>query len=118
MFSVKAELKAWVRAYEMTAPIAKNPVAAVGAALVSGGSVVLSERFSASRFWDEIVESKCTTFQYFGELCRYLVNTAPHPQETRHQLRLACGKWTAGRSVGEISAPLSYSGDSRVLRGD
>jgi len=66
-------------------------VAAIGAALVNGGSVVLRERFSASRFWDDVVESKCTTFQYIGELCRYLVNTAPHPRETQHQLRLACG---------------------------
>jgi fatty-acyl-CoA synthase len=66
-------------------------VVAIGAALVNGGSVVLRERFSASRFWDDVVESKCTIFQYIGELCRYLVNTAPHPRETQHQLRLACG---------------------------
>ena len=66
-------------------------VAAIGATLVNGGSVVLRERFSASRFWDDVVESNCTIFQYIGELCRYLVNTAPHPRETQHQLRLACG---------------------------
>lgn len=66
-------------------------VTAIGAALVNGASVVLREEFSASRFWDEVVESKCTIFQYIGELCRYLVNTAPHPRETQHQLRLACG---------------------------
>jgi fatty-acyl-CoA synthase len=66
-------------------------VVAIGAALVSGGSVVLRERFSTSRFWDDIVESSCTIFQYIGELARYLVNTAPHPREAQHQLRLACG---------------------------
>jgi fatty-acyl-CoA synthase len=66
-------------------------VAAIGAALVNGGSVVLRERFSASRFWDDVVESKCTIFQYIGELCRYLVNTPPHTSEAQHQLRLACG---------------------------
>jgi len=66
-------------------------VAAIGAALVNGGAVVLRERFSASRFWDDVVESKCTIFQYIGELCRYLVNTAPNPRETQHRLRLACG---------------------------
>jgi fatty-acyl-CoA synthase len=75
-------------------------VAAIGAALVGGGSVVLRERFSASRFWDEVVESKCTIFQYIGELCRYLVNTAPHPRETQHQLRLASGNGL-GASVWE-----------------
>ncbi len=30
-------------------------------------------------------------FQYIGELCRYLVNSPPHPRETAHRLRLACG---------------------------
>ena len=66
-------------------------VAAIGAALVNGGSVVLRERFSTSRFWEDVVESKSTIFQYIGELCRYLVNTGPHPREAQHQLRLACG---------------------------
>src|SRR5580700_4208720 len=66
-------------------------VTAVGAALVNGGSVMIRERFSASRFWDDVVESGCTIFQYIGELCRYLVNTPEHPRETQHRLRLACG---------------------------
>ena len=71
-------------------------VVAIGAALVNGASVALRPRFSASRFWDDVVESKCTIFQYIGELCRYLVNSAPQPLETQHQLRLACGNGLAG----------------------
>jgi fatty-acyl-CoA synthase len=47
--------------------------------------------FSASRFWDDIVANECTMFQYIGELCRYLLNTPPHPSEAQHQLRLVCG---------------------------
>ena len=66
-------------------------VVAIGAALVNGGSVVLRERFSASGFWDDLVESKSTIFQYIGELCRYLVNTPARTKEVQHQLRLACG---------------------------
>ena len=66
-------------------------VVAAGAALVGGGSVVIRERFSATRFWDEIVRWDCTLFQYIGELCRYLVAAPPHPRETAHRLRLACG---------------------------
>jgi fatty-acyl-CoA synthase len=66
-------------------------VVAPGAMLVSGGSVVIRERFSASRFWDDIVSTECTVFQYIGELCRYMVNTPPHPSETAHRLRLSCG---------------------------
>jgi fatty-acyl-CoA synthase len=66
-------------------------VVATGAALVNGGTVVLRRRFSASSFWDDVVESRCTIFQYIGELCRYLVNSPPRPHETDHQLRLCCG---------------------------
>jgi len=64
---------------------------ATGATLVNGGTVILRRRFSASQFWDDIVESNCTLFQYIGELCRYLVNSPPHPKETDHKLRLCCG---------------------------
>jgi fatty-acyl-CoA synthase len=64
---------------------------ATGALLVRGGSVVIREKFSASEFWDDIVRWDCTCFQYIGELCRYLVNSPPHPQERAHRLRLACG---------------------------
>ena len=70
-------------------------VVATGAVLVAGGSVVIAPRFSASRFWDEIVEWDCTLFQYIGELCRYLVNSPPVASETRHRLRLACGNGLA-----------------------
>ena len=64
---------------------------AMGSLLVQGGSVVLRERFSAREFWDDVVRNDCTLVQYIGELCRYLVNSPPHPNETRHRLRLACG---------------------------
>src|SRR5271170_1070298 len=66
-------------------------VVATGAVLVGGGSVAIRERFSASRFWDDIAEWNCTLFQYIGELCRYLVNSPPHPREVGHHLRLCCG---------------------------
>jgi fatty-acyl-CoA synthase len=66
-------------------------VVATCAPLIGGGSVAIRERFSASRFWDDIAAWDCTLFQYIGELCRYLVNGKPHPRETGHRLRLACG---------------------------
>jgi fatty-acyl-CoA synthase len=66
-------------------------IVATGAALVSGGSVVVQERFSARQFWDDIARWDCTLFQYIGELCRYLTAAAPHPAERAHRLRLACG---------------------------
>jgi fatty-acyl-CoA synthase len=64
---------------------------ATGPLLVVGGSTVIREKFSAREFWDDITRYDCTLFQYIGELCRYLVNSPPHPKETSHRLRLACG---------------------------
>jgi fatty-acyl-CoA synthase len=66
-------------------------IVATGALLIKGGAVVLRERFSAREFWDDIVRWDCNLFQYIGELCRYLVNSPPHPKERAHRLRLACG---------------------------
>jgi fatty-acyl-CoA synthase len=64
---------------------------ATGSILVSGGSVVIREKFSAHEFWDDIARWNCTIFQYIGEFCRYLLNSPHHRQETAHRLRLACG---------------------------
>jgi fatty-acyl-CoA synthase len=66
-------------------------VVATCAPLLGGGSVVIRQQFSASRFWDEISYWDCTIFQYIGELCRYLVRSGPHAKETGHRLRLCCG---------------------------
>jgi fatty-acyl-CoA synthase len=66
-----------------------------GAVLVAGGTVVIREKFSASEFWDDIARWDCTLFQYIGELCRYLLHTAPSAMETTHRIRLACGNGLA-----------------------
>lgn len=71
-------------------------VVATGSLLMAGGSVVIAEKFSARRFWDDIVRFDCTLFQYIGELCRYLVQAPSVPNETRHRLRLACGNGLRG----------------------
>jgi fatty-acyl-CoA synthase len=66
-------------------------VVATFATLVNGGAVVIRRRFSASDFWRDVRDERCTLFQYIGELCRYLVNTPYQPMETEHSLRIACG---------------------------
>jgi fatty-acyl-CoA synthase len=66
-------------------------VLATGAVLVRGGSVVIRETFSAHQFWSDVVRWDCTLFQYIGELCRYVLHTEPHPQETDHRIRMCCG---------------------------
>jgi fatty-acyl-CoA synthase len=66
-------------------------IVATGATLVGGGAVVLRPRFSASEFWRDVIEERCTLFQYIGELCRYLVRNATEEQDNQHSIRLACG---------------------------
>ena len=70
---------------------ATGGLCAVGAALLTGGCIVLRKRFSASQFWDDIVGEECTMFVYIGELCRYLINQPEHPLERSHKLRQAFG---------------------------
>jgi fatty-acyl-CoA synthase len=79
-------------------------IVATGATLVGGGTVVLRERFSASNFWRDVVNERCTLFQYIGELCRYLVNSDPLPEEHAHQLRLCCGNGLRGEVWEQFQA--------------
>ena len=87
---------------------------ATGAVLINGGSVVIEKKFSAHQFWDEIIGWDCTLFQYIGELCRYLLNSPPHPRETEHGLRLCCGNglrmdiWTAFKDRFHIPKILEF----------
>ncbi|HEX5264424.1 MAG TPA: AMP-binding protein, partial [Phenylobacterium sp.] len=70
---------------------ATGGLCALGAALLTGGSVFLRRRFSATHFWTEAADEGCTMFVYIGELCRYLVNQPPVEDEARHRIRLAFG---------------------------
>ena len=78
-------------------------IVAPGCVLVSGGSVVIRDGFSARAFWDDVRNWDCTLFQYIGELCRYLLNATAGQHPPSHRLRLALGNglrpdiWTAFR---------------------
>ncbi|MBU6406777.1 MAG: long-chain-acyl-CoA synthetase [Alphaproteobacteria bacterium] len=63
----------------------------VGFAITTGACIILRRKFSASHFWEDAVREQATVFFYIGELCRYLLSQPPHPDETRHKLRLAVG---------------------------
>ena len=64
---------------------------AAGASLFSGGALVIARRFSAKRFWSDCTQHEVTSFQYIGELCRYLLNSPPHPDERNHRLKCIVG---------------------------
>ena len=58
------------------------------AALVCGGSMALSERFSASRFMDEIRQSKATITNFLGAMSTFLWTRPPRPDDADNDLRL------------------------------
>ncbi len=66
-------------------------ICGIGIALMTGGSVILRRKFSASQFWDEASEQGATAIVYIGELCRYLLNQPPNPKERAHRIRTGFG---------------------------
>ncbi|KAI1816144.1 fatty-acyl-CoA synthase [Poronia punctata] len=59
--------------------------------IFSGAAISLGRKFSHSTFWPEVRASRATLIQYVGELCRYLINAPPSPDDTDHQVRMAFG---------------------------
>jgi len=57
----------------------------------TGNTIVLSRKFSHSKFWPEVRASKANIIQYVGELCRYLVNAPPSPLDKEHHVEMAFG---------------------------
>ncbi len=89
-------------------------VVAVGAMLFAGGSVVIRQQFSVTRFWPDVVQTGCTIFQYIGELCRYLTRVPQVAESRSHKLRLCCGNglradvWTEFQSRFAVPRILEY----------
>jgi crotonobetaine/carnitine-CoA ligase len=48
--------------------------------------MALSKRFSASRFWDEIWQSKANFFNTIGAIIPILMKTPPNPHEKEHKV--------------------------------
>jgi len=60
-------------------------------AFVSGAALAMSRKFSVSRFWDEIRKFNATIFTYVGDLCRYLINQPPNPNDRNNTVRAIIG---------------------------
>ncbi|MFW0789843.1 long-chain-acyl-CoA synthetase [Gordonia sp. CPCC 205333] len=69
-----------------------NAMTASLAAVVGGGAcLAIGERFSASRFWDEVIENDATAFTYIGETCRYLLAQPAKDSDRRHRVHKIMG---------------------------
>ncbi|XP_060068914.1 long-chain fatty acid transport protein 2-like [Ylistrum balloti] len=63
----------------------------IGTVITKGATVVLRERFSATRFWDDCRKHNVTIIHYVGELLRYLVNTPESADDKKHCVKHAIG---------------------------
>ncbi|WP_369602761.1 long-chain-acyl-CoA synthetase [Hahella sp. SMD15-11] len=62
-----------------------------GATLAGASTLAVRRKFSASAFWDDVRRYHATCFGYVGELCRYLLNQPPSPNDRNHSLRKMIG---------------------------
>ncbi len=61
-------------------------VLAMSGSLMSGATLAIGRKFSASRFWDECRQYGATTFCYIGELLRYLLTQPAQANDRDHQV--------------------------------
>jgi acyl-CoA synthetase (AMP-forming)/AMP-acid ligase II len=59
---------------------------ALGCMAISGASMAVGRKFSASGFWDECRQYDATAFAYIGELLRYLLNQEPKANDADHKV--------------------------------
>ena len=70
-------------------------------ALMSGASMVLSRRFSASAFWGEVKRFGCTEFNYIGGILSILLKADPKPDDAKNPIRVMVG---AGANAAVLEA--------------
>lgn len=63
----------------------------LGSVLAGGACIAIARKFSASRFWDDIIANRATAFCYIGELCRYLLAQPERPSDRQHAVRVMVG---------------------------
>jgi crotonobetaine/carnitine-CoA ligase len=70
-------------------------------ALLSGARVSMTERFSASRFWTEVIHYGANRIHYLGGILELLLANVPCENDREHQVTLAFG---AGASTSVSAA--------------
>jgi fatty-acyl-CoA synthase len=64
---------------------------ALAGVLSAGATLALGRSFSASRFWDEVIRYRATSFVYVGDICRYLLNQPESDTDRAHEVRVIAG---------------------------
>ena len=69
--------------------------------LAAGASLVLAERFSASRFWDQVRESRATVVNFIGMMMPVLLKQPPSDRDRDNSVRLFYGSPALARELLE-----------------
>ncbi len=64
---------------------------ALSSVIMTGSSLALVEKFSASNFWNDIKRFHATCFVYVGELCRYLLQQPAKQTDADNPVRSVLG---------------------------
>lgn len=64
--------------------------------VISGATMVLRRKFSARNFWKEVRKYNVSFFIYVGELCRYIYNQPPQPDDADNPLKMVVGNGMRG----------------------
>lgn len=57
----------------------------------NGSALAIRRKFSVSNFWDDVNKFNATAFVYIGELCRYLLNQPPGPEDDKNSIKKIVG---------------------------
>jgi crotonobetaine/carnitine-CoA ligase len=70
--------------------------------LLVGARMILTDKFSASRFWPEVIAHRCTAFYYIGEIMRILLKSTTAADARGAQLRVGWGIGAAAKDFVEF----------------
>jgi crotonobetaine/carnitine-CoA ligase len=70
--------------------------------LLAGAQMVLVEKFSATRFWRDVRESRSTAFYYIGEILRILLKSTTADDAAGSRLRVGWGIGASARDFVEF----------------
>ena len=60
-------------------------------AMAAGATLVVVDRFSASRFWSQVIESQATVVNFIGMMMPVLAKQSPASTDRQHRVRLFYG---------------------------
>jgi crotonobetaine/carnitine-CoA ligase len=82
-------------------------------ALMSGGRMLLAERFSLTSFWPDVRRYECTAFNYIGIILLLLLALPPEPNDADNPLRILVG----GGCSADIFDPVEQRFGLKILEG-